>query len=129
MDSPKSFRKFEDSRQFKLITADGVMLKAREVDNYPKGDLEFWTDAMDKHLGERGYLLKSKTCFKTNLKKSACTLSYALPYGTEDWSFSETIFVVNDTIVLIEAAGPFLRYAKVEGEITAALKTFEPHLD
>ena len=129
MDSMKSFRKFEDSREFKLITADGVMLKAREVENYPKGDLPFWTDAMDKHLTERGYLLKSKSCFKTKTARSACTLSYALPYGTEDWTLSETLFVAGDTIVVVEAAGPFARYAKVEAEITEALKTFEPHLD
>ncbi len=129
MDMPGSFRKYEDAKTFKMITADGVMLKAREVKNYPKGDLEFWNDAMGKHLEERGYLLKSKECFKTKHGKSACTLNYTLPYGTDDWSFSETIFVVDDTIVLVEAAGPFARYEKVEGEIKEALKSFEPHLD
>lgn len=129
MDTPKSFRKFEDTREFKMITANGVMLKARQVKNYPEGDLVFWTDAMERHLAERGYLLKSKDCFKTKTGKDACTLDFVLPYGTEDWAFSETVFVVNDTIVLVETAGPFDRFTKVEDELASALKTFEPHLD
>jgi len=129
MDTPKSFRKFEDTRDFKMITANGVMLKARQVKNYPRGDLDFWTDAMTRHLLERGYLMKSKNCFTTKAGKKACTLDFALPYGTEDWALSETVFVVGDAIILVEVAGPFERYAKVEGELADAIKTFEPHLN
>ena len=62
---PKSFKRFEQSRDFRYITPDGVMLKGREVDNYPRGELDFWTDALKRHLDARGYVLKSKTCFKT----------------------------------------------------------------
>ena len=129
MDTPKSFRKYEDTKDFKMITADGVMLKARQVDNYPEGDLDFWTDALERHLAERGYLMKSKDCFKTQTAKKACTLDFVLPYGTEDWAFSETVFIIGKKIVLVEAAGPFNRFAKVENELAAALMTFEPHLE
>lgn len=129
METPASFRRFDDSRQFKMITADGVLLKARQVENYPKGDLDFWTDAMDRHLTERGYLRKSQSCFQTNIGKKACTLNFALPYGADDWIFSETLFVLEDVIVLVETAGPFERFAEIEDELAAALKTFDPHLD
>ncbi len=128
METPQSFKKYEKSRDFKMITADGVMLKARQTDNYPKGSLQFWTDAMEKHLIERGYLKKTKECFKTKNRQDGCTVTFVLPYGTEDWTFSQTIFVVNDVIVIVEAAGPFDRYQKVEAEISAALRTFEPNL-
>lgn len=129
MDIPKSFRKFEDTRDFKMITANGVMLKARQVRNYPQGDLDFWTDAMARHLTERGYSMKSKDCFATRTGKKACTLDFVLPYGTEDWAFSETLFVLNDTIVLVEVAGPFDRFSAIEAELADALKTFEPNLN
>ena len=129
MQTPPSFRKFDDKTEFKMITADGVMLKARQVENYPEGDLDFWTDAMERHLSERGYVLKSKNCFNGAGGKEACTLDFVLPYGTEDWTFSETVFVVGDTIVLVEAAGPFDRYAEVEAEVAEALKTFKPNLE
>lgn len=126
METPKSFRKYEDTNEFKMITANGVMLKAREVENYPKGDLEFWTDAMGRHLTERGYIQKETRCFTTHAAKKACTLDFLLPYGTEDWAFSETIFVEDDDIILVEVAGPFDRHAKVADEVKEALKTFNP---
>jgi hypothetical protein len=129
MEGPKSFKRFHDTREFKMITADGVMLRAREVDNYPKAALDFWVDAMKLHLVEQGYALKSTNCFKTENNRDACTLDFLLPHGVEDWAFSETIFVVDDTIVLVEVAGPYERYAKVEKELTAALMTFEPNLN
>ena len=128
MQTPPSFRRFDDKTELKMITADGVRLKARQVDNYPEGDLAFWTDAMERHLNERGYVLKSKECFTSNSGENACTLDFVLPYGTEDWTFSETVFVVGDTVVLVEAAGPFERFAEVESELASALKTFEPNL-
>ena len=126
MDTPKSFRKYEDTKAFKMITANGVMLKAREVENYPKGDLAFWTDAMGRHLTERGYIRKETHCFKTDAGRDACTLDFLLPYGTEDWAFSSTIFVEGDDIILVEVAGPFERHAEVADEVKAALKTFNP---
>jgi hypothetical protein len=129
MEGPRSFKRFHDTRDFKMITADGVMLRAREVDNYPEAALDFWTDAMKRHLVARGYAHKSTHCFKTRSRREACTLDFLLPHGVEDWAFSETLFVVGDTIVLVEVAGPYERYAKIEKELAKALETFEPNLD
>ena len=129
MTAPTQFKRFMDTDDFKMITADGVMLRARQVENYPKGDLSFWTDAMTQHLEASGYVLREKRCFKNRSHKDACTLDFLLPHGAEDWAFSETIFVVDDNLVLVEAAGPFDRYAKIETDLAKALETFEPNLN
>ncbi len=126
MTVPDGFRRYEDTRDFKMITADGVMLKAREVDNYPKADLPFWTDAMKRHMKERGYELKSEDCFKTKAGLPGCALEFMLPNGGEDWVLSECMFVVDDRIILLESAGPFERYAKVEKGLHEAYRTFVP---
>lgn len=128
MNNPDSFKRFEESRDFRFITADGVMLKARQVDNYPDASLDFWTDAMGRHMDSQGYVLKSKECFQTNRGLNGCTLDFMLPHGAEDWVLSETLFVVDDQIVLVEAAGPFERFSPVEKELKESLKTFEPNL-
>lgn len=120
----KSFRVYEESRDLKAITADGVMIKAREVENYPEATLEFWTDAMDRHLEEQGYTRKSKECFKSQTGLAGCRLDYLLPHGPEDWVLSETLFLDGDTVYVVEAAGPFERYAKIETEYAASLRTF-----
>lgn len=124
MDVPPSFRSYEESRDLKTITADGVMVKVREVENYPEASLEFWTDALARHLEQQGYAQKSKECFASNSGVPGCRLDFLLPHGAEDWVLSETLFVVGDTVYLVEAAGPFERYAKVEAEYAASLRTF-----
>jgi hypothetical protein len=128
MTPPETFKRFEDSREFKMITADGVMLKARQVDNYPEASLEFWTAAMEEHLEAQGYVVKSNGCFKTKRGLDACTVDFLLPHGAEDWVLSETLFVIGDTVVLVEAAGPFDRFAAIEEALDKSLETFEPNI-
>lgn len=126
MTPPNEFKRYEESSDFKMITADGVMLKAREQDNYPKADLPFWVDALKRHLKERGYAFKSEQCFKTSKGLDGCTLDFVLPHGAEDWVMSETVFVVDDRVVLVEVVGPFARFARVDKSLRAALVTFDP---
>jgi cytochrome c-type biogenesis protein CcmE len=125
MQLPQAFKQFEESRDYKLITADGVMLKAREVENYPEAGLEFWTDALQRHLEEQGYVVKSQDCFETTRGLDACTLDFMLPHGAEDWVLSVTLFVVEDEIILVEVAGPYDRFATIEDELDKAIKTFD----
>lgn len=126
MDEPVSFRQYQETSDFKMITAQGVKLKAREVENYPKGDLDFWKNALEHHLLKRGYSKKGENCFTGQKGHKACTLEFMLPHGAEDWVFSQTIFVVDDRIVLVEAAGPFKHYQPVEQELKQALLSFDP---
>jgi hypothetical protein len=100
------------------------MVKVRELENYPEASLEFWTDAMGRHLEQQGYAHKSKECFTSQAGVAGCRLDFLLPHGPEDWVLSETLFVAGDTVYLVEAAGPFDRYAKVEAEYAASLRTF-----
>jgi hypothetical protein len=126
MTPPTAFKRFEKARGFKLMTADGVALKAREVENYPRADLPFWTDALKRHLEARGYVTKGTACFKTTRGLDGCTLDFVLPHGVEDWLLSETVFVVDDRIVLVEAAGPYDRFMKVDADLKKALVSFDP---
>lgn len=126
MAPPPGFVRFEQSRALMLITADGIRLKSREVDNYPKGDLPFWTDALKRHLQARGYVLKSEACFRTQKQLDGCRLDFVLPHGAEDWILSEAVFVIGDRIALVEAAGPYARFVAIEAGLGKALETFDP---
>lgn len=128
METPTAFRKYEETKEFKMITADGVKLKAREVENYPKASLDFWTDASKKHLVKSGYTHQETTCFKTAQKLDGCTIRFMLPHGAEDWVYQETLFVVDDTIVIVEAAGEWEKFKTVQDDLQEKLKTFRPNL-
>jgi hypothetical protein len=124
MDPPPAFRAYEESKDPKWITSDGVMLKVRRVDNYPKADLQFWVEAMREHMLRQGYAATPTQCFRTTNKLDGCRVDFVLPNGSEDWVMSETLFVVDEDVHLVEAAGPYARFNKVEGELQQALVSF-----
>ncbi len=126
LDAPSAFKRFEQSSDFRFITADGVMLKGREVDNYPQAKLPFWTDALRRHLEARGYTFREQECFDTKKGLRGCTLEFVLPWGAEDWAMGVTLYVVGKRIILLESAGPFSRYTAVQGDLAKAYRTFEP---
>lgn len=126
MTPPTGFSRFDDGGSFKMITADGVRLKAREVDNYPKATLDFWTQATRRHLAERGYAHHKTSCFKTTKALPGCTLDFIIPRGDGDWALAVTLFVVDKRLILVEVAGDYARYAPVRDAIAAALLSFQP---
>lgn len=126
MSLPTGFKRYEDVCGFKAITARGVRLKVREVDNEPEGDLAFWTEAMGVHLEKQGYVKKQEECFKTKSGLDGCYLEFHLPHGQEDWVMGETIFVADDRIVLVETAGPFALYDPEREGLREALGSFDP---
>jgi hypothetical protein len=126
MEVPDGFKRFEETNDYRLITADGVRVAAREVENYPEASLGFWTEALELHLAAQGYAAKSKTCFETAKGLPGCTVDVMLPHGAEDWVLSTTLFVVGERIVLVEAAAPFERFSPIEERLRAALATFDP---
>ena len=53
-------------------------------------------------------------------------MDFMLPHGAEDWVMSETLFVIEDEVIIVEAAGPYERFAKIEEELKKSIKTFDP---
>jgi hypothetical protein len=129
MDAPKAFRAYEDSQDVKWTTADGVRLKVRQLENYPVGSLQFWKEALSEHLLRQGYTLTRERCFQTQAFNNqpplpGCRLDFLLPHGSEDWVLMETLFVSGEDLYVVEAAGAFERFSKVDAEIQTALESF-----
>lgn len=125
METPQGFVKYEKKKGLAYITPDGVRVRSRTVRNYPKADLAFWADAMERHLVARGYLLHAKRCFKTAKGLDGCTAEFVLPHGSEDWVLAETLYVTGDDIALLEAAGPFDRYKRVAAALAKSYEQFD----
>lgn len=121
---PPSFKRFHKSNDYRLITADDILLKVREEENYPKASFRYWVDALRDHLEKQGYLVKSEDCFKTPKGLDGCTVDFLAPLGAQDWVLSESLFVKDDTIYPVEAAGPVKRFAQIDKELKAAVRTF-----
>jgi hypothetical protein len=126
MQAPEAFKRFEETDDFRYITADGVRLRGRLLKNEPIADLAFWREALRGHLEKRGYVFQSEDCFRTAAGLDGCTLDFVLPHGAEDWVHSETLFVRGEDLMLVEVAGPFALYTPHKASLQAALRTFEP---
>lgn len=126
MNTPEGFVRYQKKKGLAFITPDGVRLRSRTVRNYPKADLAFWTDAMERHLVARGYLLHAKRCFTTKQGLGGCTAEFVVPHGSEDWMMAETLYVIGDDIALLEAAGPFARYQRVAAALAKEYEGFAP---
>jgi len=124
MDAPAGFVRYGERKGLAFITADGIRVRSRTARNYPKADLAFWADALQRHLVARGYLLHAKQCFKTAAGLDGCTAEFVLPHAGEDWVLAETVFVTGDDLAVVEAAGPFDRYKKASVDIAKALLSF-----
>jgi len=124
--APEGFARFESGDKNRWITADGVRMRVREVDNKPKANLQFWTEALADHLKRRGYMNKGQRCFKTTQGLDACTLNQLLARGTDDWVMSVTVMVVKERIILVEVVGPWARWKRHEPALHRAVMAFAP---
>lgn len=123
---PAAFARFKSGDTNRWITADGVRLRVRQLDNSPKATLSFWTEALAGHLKRRGYVQKSKRCFKTSHQLPGCTLNHMLATGTGEWVMSTTVFVIDDRIVLVEAVGPWQRWKPYQAQLAEAVRQLAP---
>lgn len=124
MPTPQGFVPFAERDALAFITPDGVRLKQRTVPNYPKAELAFWTDALQRHLVARGYLLHGQKCFATTTGLQGCTSEFIAPHGGEDWVLAQTLYVTGDDLQILEAAGPFARYQAVAPALAKAYEGF-----
>ncbi|MCK9523300.1 MAG: hypothetical protein M0R76_09715 [Proteobacteria bacterium] len=127
MDIPDAFKQYDTTQSLKWISADGVMLHTREVKNDPKAPATFWQDALIHHMTAQGYAHSATDCFTTQQGQHACTSTFLLPKGNQDWVLSETLFVGDKKIVLVEVTGEYARYEALADDIATALRTFAPN--
>jgi hypothetical protein len=116
----------EDSAyEYRAITADGLVLAVREIDHEPKGELAFWTRAIENQMRQRGgYALidsRDVTC-KTGQKGKQ--LRFGHDEGTKPYLYTVTVFVTDSTIYVLEAGGTKELMTQHEAEVDAAVTEF-----
>ncbi len=107
------FSVYEKDRHARHISPDGIRLMVRNTPNNPKGDLNFWKEAIRRHLDEAGYLFQAQKTIESNqTHQKGEALSFIVPYQGEDWGFAIVIFVEEETVTLVEMTGPFKNFPK-----------------
>ncbi len=126
IETPKSFRRYQQSHDFRWITPEGVVLRGREVENEPRATLAFWSQATQHHLERRGYKLQTKRAFRTAEGLDGERLDFLVPRGGEDWLFSVGLIVREARIYVLEAGGPWAQMHPLDAELQGVFASFRP---
>lgn len=104
---PGGFAKLSHKPLLQAVSAKGVLLQIRQVDNYPKQSQDFWQTALTESLSVRGY--RALEGYRGLDWKDAKDFEYrvwGLPWASKDYIYVTGIRVLDKNIEIIELAGP-----------------------
>ncbi len=108
---------------YKAVSPEGMLYRVRTLDNYPKQDLEFWSNALKNHLQEEGYALTvDGESFQAG-KHAGMLFEWALPYGQTSYLYLTAIVVSDEKIAVAEAAAEYKVYTAYREALKESLQT------
>lgn len=114
---------------YRAASADGVVLGVRveDADVDRGGDLDFWTEAMVLRLRDRlGYALLAQTEVTTAGGVEGRQLRFGRDDKGHTYRYWVTVFLVDDTLHVVEAGGPEDIFKRHQVSIDRAIASLQP---
>ena len=125
LDTPSGFAELDGaSYDYRAANADGVVLAVREIDNDPEADLEFWAGAIDAKLRQQ-YTAESVEPVRTRAGMEGLQVRYVTTRNGRTHRYWTTLFVTEDDVYLIEAAGDAELFDAHADEVERAIASFD----
>ena len=107
LDTPSGFAAHEDDAvyDFRASDGEGVVLAVRTEKNDPKGDLDYWTAALDVQLRKAGYEAKAAQDVQSADGHQGKQIRYVIDVDGRELVFWLSVFVTKREVVLVEAGG------------------------
>ena len=107
LETPRGFANLGDKDHFsyRAANAKGIVLTARTEDNDVKANTEFWADALDVKLREKGYAAEGARAVKTSRGLEGTQLRYVTSSGGREHRYWVTVFATASKVYVVEAAG------------------------
>lgn len=125
--TPPGFVELEDQEayDFRATTADGLVISVREIDHEPKGEMSFWTRAIENHMRQRGgYALLGSRSVKNADGLDGTQLRFGHDEQATPHLYYVTLFVTDSRIFLLEAGGTKELMERHADQIDWAIKNF-----
>lgn len=91
---------------YRAASADGVVLAVRAEENKPTGNLDFWSEALDRQLRQGGYKPDGKS---EDVKSASGIPGRRLKYTRENqgrtYRYWVSVFVTETRVFCVEAGG------------------------
>lgn len=113
--------------EYRATTADGVVIGIRNVDNEPKGEIGFWSRALENRMREvGGYALIEKKQVTNRAGMTGTEMRFGHDEGRTPHLYWVTIFVTDKRIFILEAGGTKAEMERQEGQLNWAIQNFLP---
>ena len=119
--TPAGFADYDGTQKLQAVNAERVVYQVRQIDNKPRADLAFWRVAMKEHLLKSGYVLVTEGGLG-DAARPGYFIETSAPRGSADYNYLVAIFVQDQHITVVEAAGELAAYKAQREQIFAALK-------
>ena len=107
--TPKGFVELKDQEphfDYRAVNADGVVIAVREIEHEPKGDTDFWIQAIRSQMREKaGYALLEEKKVTTRSGLKGTQLRFGHDEENESMLYCITVFVTDKYIYVIEFGG------------------------
>ena len=126
--APDGFAELDEGEtySYRATNAAGVVIAVRTEDNNPRGNLDFWTNAVDLKLKKSGYAAMTEEAGKVSSESGldGRRLRYHTQKDGRPHEYWVTVFVTEDKVIVVEAAGDEAFFdKKTQKRIEAAVKT------
>jgi hypothetical protein len=107
--TPQNFVVLEEDRSqydYRATSAKGIVLAVREIANDPKGELDFWSEAIENSLlNNGGYALLKKDEVTTRQGHKGVRLRLGLDNNDKPHEYTVAVFVTDDHVFLVQVGG------------------------
>ena len=117
--TPPGFAELGKSGPFvyRATTANGVVMGVRVAKNQPRGNLDFWSTAVDRKLAGDGYVLEERKAVRSKSGMAGTMLKYTL----DSTRYHVAVYATADKVYVVDAAGE----AEAFDPLAATIETAE----
>ena len=127
LETPNGFATLgdDDHYSYRATSARGVVLATRTEPNDVKANTEFWADALDLRLKDKGYVAESTRTVKTAKGLSGTQIRYVTSRNGREHRYWLTVFATKSKVYVVEAAGDKEPFDKAAGTVDSAIATLD----
>lgn len=127
LETPSGFATLDttDDYSYRAASAKGVVIAARTESNEVKANTEFWTEALDAKLREKGYVAESSRTVQTAKGFTGSQIRYSADRNGRTHRYWLTVFTTKKKVYVVEAAGDKEVFDKSQKTVDDAISTLD----
>jgi len=131
MSAPEGFVELDEeysNYDARFTSADGVVISVRSIEHDPKGDLDFWVEAIQSRIRMNGgYALLETEDVRAASGQSGKQLRFGRDQNGTPFKYWVTIFVTDAHIHIVEAGGRTEQFDAAQGRVENAIASLSIH--